>query len=109
MTDTFAEKVEEFVKQSSEDIEVEGEEVDEVSESLDHRCRKPNAHVFVRTESGDVGTRAEDGKDGEENLLAHGVPEFGREGLTMFLQSFEEVIERSIKMEFKFSYVPLNG
>jgi len=51
----------------------------------------------MSAESGNVGTRAKDGKDGEENLLADGVPELGGEGLPMFLQSLEEVIKRSRK------------
>ena len=58
---------------------------------MNHGCRKPNTHVFVSAETRDVGSRSENGEDGEENFLAHRVPELGGEGLTMLLEGVEEV------------------
>lgn len=46
-------------------------------------------------EARDVGMRSKNGKDGEENLLANGVPKLRWERLTMLLQRFKEIIQCS--------------
>ena len=60
----------------------------------------------MSAETRDVGSRSENGEDGEENFLAHRVPELGGEGLTMLLEGVEEVIERTDewRVRFKISY-----
>jgi hypothetical protein len=89
LTNAFAEKIEKLVEQSREYIEVEREEVDQVPQSLNHCCRKPHTHIFVRAEARDVGTGAKDSEDGEEDLLANRVPELGRERFSVLLERVE--------------------
>lgn len=96
MTDTLAQEIEQLVQHPCEDVKVEGEQVDEVPQRLNHRRRQPDTHVFVGAESRDVGSGSEDGEDGEEDLLADGVPELGRVGVTVRLERVEQVIQCSV-------------
>lgn len=101
MADALAEQVEELVEKTSEDVKVEREEVDEVPQRLDHRCREPNAHVLVRAEPRDVRPRTKDGEDREEDLLADRVPKLGRERRAVLLEGVEEVVEGAAWEELK--------
>jgi hypothetical protein len=105
LADALAEKVEKLVEEAGEDVEVEREEVDEVAEGLYHRRREPDAHVLVRAEPGDVRPGTKDGEDREENLLADGVPELGREGSAMLLEGVEEVVEGAEEWRKKVSWM----
>ena len=90
MTDADAEKVKQPVQEPFQDLEVEGVEVNQVTQRLDHCCRQPNAHVLLCAETSEVLAGLQHGEDGEEQFSRDCIPELCRERYTILLQGAEQ-------------------